>query len=213
MGLLFVGARDLLPMRRIAGVACVSAIVIGLWGISLTVPRVEEDAVTYEEFVSHRVTNVRTVEFRIKAWLLLLPTIAEHALWGLGFGNSPDYLAAQGVRPGEGIAHNAHSSYFSILFEAGTVAFATFLAIQAVIIRRGTALVKSPGDEHVRWLGFMLLALTLAYSIPGIPEQSFYRATIGNFVYYALVGCILSLGARNDSGRDPHLASARCAAV
>jgi hypothetical protein len=39
MGLLFVGARDLLPMRRIAGVACVSAIVTIAPGPAESVPR------------------------------------------------------------------------------------------------------------------------------------------------------------------------------
>ena len=207
MGLLLIGARWLLPMKRIVGVAAVSAVAIGLWSIFLAGrqkplgPLEFETAPLVQEFLDTRVANVRTLYYRIRAWQQLLPTVGERPLWGLGLGNSVDYLREHPAPLHVNRARNAHSAYLSILFETGLSGFLSFLAIQAVIVRRGIALARAPDDEHLRWLGLILLALTLAYSVPGIPANTFLRATVGNVLYYALVGCVLTLGAQGQLGR------------
>ncbi len=195
------GGRSLFQLRRLASIAVVTAAIIGMWSLAsrdqTVVPRSYkappgERVRVSREFVDDRVTNLRTVQYRLRTWRRLLPTLAEHPLRGLGLGNSADYLLVHRPRK-ERSARNAHSAYIAILVETGIPAFLCFVAIQLIILRRALDSATA-ADPQVRWAGLVTLGLTIAYSLPGVPAMTFMRDNSGNLLYYAFVGAMLSLG-------------------
>jgi len=195
------GGRHLFRLRRLASIAIATALIIGTWSLasrnqtvsprSYKAPPGQKVRVS-REFVDDRVTNLRTVQYRLRTWRRLLPTLADHPLRGLGLGNSGEDLLVHRP-PKERSARNAHSAYVAILVETGIPAFLCFIAIQLVILRRALDSAAAP-EPQVRWTGLVLLGLTIAYSLPGIPAMTFMRDNSGNLLYYAFVGAMLSVG-------------------
>jgi len=152
-----------------------------------------------DDLIDRRLLNTRTLEYRMGAWTALVEGLPDHLFFGFGLNNSPEYLAAR-LEPGSGRRRAAplhpHSAYLAMLAETGLAGLASILAIHASILVLGLRLARRGESDSLRWIGACLAAAAIAYLLPGLLSNSFYRPVFANHLFFAYTGAVAGLADR-----------------
>ncbi|MBI1796799.1 MAG: O-antigen ligase family protein [Candidatus Eisenbacteria bacterium] len=120
---------------------------------------------------------------RLDTWSIIMHTVAEHPLDGVGYAGISGVLVKEGTAQGiEGIARTSHNSFLRMLSECGVFGFAVFLWIFWTCLRMGEAGVRSATTRFDRQLGVALGGATLTLAVSSWFGDRFFDIGItGNF--------------------------------
>ena len=151
------------------------------------------------EMFDTRVGDTNTIYGRFATWLVALQAGASHPLFGIGLDNlSQEVLVDTHLRfQGIGNFDSVHQSFLQIFAEQGVLGLLAYLAILGSIFRKGLRLYRSGPEPQDRWRGIAVVAMMVAYLIPGFFASTLHVVAMLHHVFvYAYVGGIAGLYGR-----------------
>jgi O-antigen ligase len=151
------------------------------------------------EMFDTRVGDTHTIYGRFATWLVALQAGASHPLFGIGLDNlSQEILVGTHLRF-QGVANfpSVHQSFLQIFAEQGVLGLLAYLAILGSIFRKGLRLYRSGPELQDRWRGVAVVAMMVAYLIPGFFASTLHVVAVLHHVFvYAYVGGVAGLYGR-----------------
>ena len=137
---------------------------------------------------------------RIVQWRSFLPMMAEHPIFGVGYGGFEEFFQAGGYFP---VAKGAHSSVIQFGVELGLVGLVLYTWILVAAYRGSSRVFRTAGHPIDRALGLGLLAATVCLFLLNLTGTRFTSGNIMAF-YWILAGITLNsrLSASNDFARN-----------
>jgi len=144
--------------------------------------------------VTERLSNVSSVRFRLNMLEVSRKMIRDEPLFGVGFGNFPDYFIEYGGH-WETLAYDLptpHNTYVLVLTTMGLVSFVPYVLIFLLMFLKMTAgLRRSRGDKRVD--GALLvsgLAVLAVYTVSSAAVD-LYINVFTSLVFFLITGTIL----------------------
>ena len=140
------------------------------------------------ELLSARITNVQTIETRFATYARVLEAAGENPVFGIGLNNLRNYLHASAVR--RQTLGTAHNSYLAIFAELGIFALLAYLAVMWSICRTGLRIFREQQDLKDRWRGVALVAMFVAYLVPGLFTHLVYSSALLHIYLFVCAGAV-----------------------
>jgi O-antigen ligase len=143
------------------------------------------------EMFDVRIGNTGTIYGRFATWLVALQEGASHPLFGIGLDNlTQEVLIDTHLRIQEfGNFDSVHQSFLQIFAEQGVLGLLAYLAILGSIFRKGLRLYRSGPELQDRWRGVAVVAIMVAYLIPGFFASTLHVVAVLHHIFvYAYVG-------------------------
>jgi O-antigen ligase len=209
----------LLPVFRIVGLAMVVSWFIFQWstqnhrgswlgvavrrrvplGVSLIIILIAAAGwiATGSPSISGRLTDPRSAYGRLATWVGAAEIVFDNPIVGVGLANYADYYDATHYYADEAseevfetkAAASPHSNVLWIGAELGLTALALYLAANAYLFLMGWRAIKVAKDSRQRLAASCLLAIVVAYWIPGLTLSSGYYSDL-NLYFLFLVGAL-----------------------
>lgn len=153
-------------------------------------------------FVS-RLTSARTAFGRLATWQAAVEITLYKPVFGVGLGNYSEaydathYYAEQ---PDEEIletkaAYYPHSNFLWISAELGVTGLALYIAANVYLLLMAWRALKKASDQQQRTAATCVIALLVAYWIPGLTLSSGYYSDL-NLYFFFLAGALLNRPSR-----------------
>jgi O-antigen ligase len=154
------------------------------------------------EMFDTRVGDTGTIYGRFATWLVGLQAGLSHPLFGIGLYNlTQEVLIDNHLRfQGFGNFNSVHQSFLQIFAEQGAIGLLAYLAILGSIFRKGLRLYRSGPGPQDRWRGVAVVAMMVAYLIPGFFASTLHVvAVLHHVLVYAYVGGVAGFYGRQSS--------------
>jgi O-antigen ligase len=125
---------------------------------------------------------------RIVQWRSFLPMMAEHPIFGVGYGGFGRFFRDGGYYP---LAKSAHSSVIQLGVELGLVGLVLYTWILVAAYRGGSRVFRMASQPIDRTLGLGLLAATICLFLLDLSGTRFSSGNIMCF-YWILAGIALN---------------------
>ncbi|MEK6320287.1 MAG: O-antigen ligase family protein [Acidobacteriota bacterium] len=162
-------------------------------------------ATSAPSLIGDRLTDLRSAYGRLATWKAAAEIVFDNPVLGVGLANYADYYDATHYysdEPPEEVLEtkaggSPHSNVLWIGAELGLTGLALYIAANAYLFLMGWRALKRAADSRQRTAASCLLALVLAYSIPGLTLASGNYSDL-NLYFLFLLGALYRLSSSQD---------------
>jgi len=178
--LLFLGRRLMGRAQRLA--------IAGLTLVILPLAAVGVLQLRSSQVMDQRLGNVANVVGRFATWKAVAGRGFENPVLGIGLNNTRDVLAEVSEDTGKAVYGTVHNSFLTLFTELGLVGLASYLAILASLVHSGYQLYRQGRGPRERWRGVTMIAVLVAYQLPGLFANTLQMFGFGHLLVFVLLG-------------------------
>jgi O-antigen ligase len=125
---------------------------------------------------------------RLATYASIVEAGGENPVMGIGLNNLRNYLHESYLR--RTTLGTAHNSYLAIFAELGAIALLAYLAVMWSICRNGLRISREERDLRDRWRGIALVAMLVAYLVPGLFTHLAYHSALLHLYLFVCAGAV-----------------------
>ncbi|RPJ62289.1 MAG: O-antigen ligase family protein [Acidobacteria bacterium] len=194
--LLFLGRRLMKRSQRLA-IAGLTLVILPLGAIGVLHLR-------SSQVMDQRVGNVANVLGRFATWKAVAGEGLENPVLGIGLNNTRDVLAqVSGEQGADGVYGTVHNSFLTLFTELGVVGLLSYLAIMVSIAQSGYRLYRQGKGLRERWRGVTVIALLIAYLLPGVFANTLQMFGFGHLLVFVFAGGLVGATLHPENLAEP----------
>ena len=144
--------------------------------------------------IEGRIADSFNAQGRLVTWRIALESGSTNPILGIGLNNLRDVLDANRINvPGTRSLTTHHNGFLGLFIELGAVGLFIYLLIVSSIIRTGLKIYRSGLDQADRWRGIVVIAMMIAYLIPGFFSTILYSPELSHIYVFAYAGGVAGL--------------------
>jgi O-antigen ligase len=178
---LLLGRRLLMPRRRLA-VDGIILLIIPLLALGII-------SLRSSWIMDARVGEVDNVQGRFATWSAVATLALQHPVTGIGLNDTREFLASP--ESGDETYSTVHNSFLTFLVELGALGLIGYLAIIFTLGQAGYRLYRRGRTQREQWRGLAVIAILLAYQLPGLFANTLHMFGFGHVLVFAFLGGLI----------------------